>query len=133
MKVNPTLAPVCSCGGVYLLAWSKSAPKLIQPSVSAIHYIGQTNLFKRRMEQFGWSAGFWGERASGHSAGWRWPQGQHAQLLVAFFEMGCDLPIHLADGLRAWMEGVALEEYFQANGRLPIINEEELEDFGTTG
>jgi hypothetical protein len=31
--------------------------------------------------------------------------------------------LHLATGLRKWLEAVALEEYHREHGRLPEINE----------
>lgn len=75
------------------------------------------------MGQFGSSAGFWGERSNGHSAGWRWPEAQTEHTWVGFFPVGDGLQPHLAAGMRLWMEAVALEEYRLAFGRLPNINE----------
>jgi hypothetical protein len=131
--VNPELAPVRTLGGVYCLAWSPNAPLAIGPAAAPVRYIGETGEFRRRMCQFGNSAGFWGERRNGHSAGWRWPVGQSDNAWVTFFPIGNDLLPHLAAGLRAWLEAVALEEFRLVHGRLPEINEAvaEVERFDT--
>jgi hypothetical protein len=121
-RVNPLLAPVLACGGVYLLAWCDQAPEVVLPSEYAVVEIGETGHFKSRMNQFRTSAGFLGERDDGHSTAWKWPQGRHENLWVTFFEMGEGLPRHLALGLRKWMEAVAFEEHRQANGSLPLLN-----------
>jgi len=76
------------------------------------------------MGQFGTSAGFWGARQNDHSAGWRWPAGQSEKVWVSFFPIGNELLPHLADGMRVWMEAVALEEFRLVHGRLPEINAE---------
>lgn len=122
-KVNPELAPVCTLGGVYCFAWSPEPPSIVGPTAAAVRYIGETSEFRRRMGQFGNSAGFWGERSNGHSAGWRWPVGQSDNTWVAFFAVGNELLPHLAAGMRFWMEAVALEEFRLAHGQLPEINE----------
>lgn len=133
-KVNPKLAPVRYCGGVYLLAWSPIPPERLHPATAEVKYIGQTNNFRGRMGQFATSAGFWGQRANGHSAGWRWPEGQTRDTWIAFFEVGESLRPHLAAGLRCWMEGLALEEHRLKLGRLPEINEAvEAIEFGSAG
>jgi hypothetical protein len=87
------------------------------------------------MGQFGNSAGFWGQRKNGHSAGWRWPLNQTENTWVGFFLVGEGLPPHLASGLRHWMEAVALEEYRLVHGRLPEINaaQAEVERFDVPG
>lgn len=121
--VNPALAPVRTLGGVYCFAWSPKAPDIIGPTAAAIRYIGETSEFLRRMGQFGNSAGFWGERRNGHSAGWRWPLGKTDKTWVSFYSIGTDLLPHLAAGMRLWMEAVALEEFRLVCGRLPEINE----------
>ena len=120
--VNLELANSRGLGGVYLFAWSEQQPVILASTLAAIRYIGETSNFKRRMGQFGNSAGFWGKRAKGHSAGWRWPEGQTQKTWVAFFPVGNDLQPHLATGLRRWMEAVAQEEYRLAHGSLPEIN-----------
>jgi hypothetical protein len=74
------------------------------------------------MGNFGNSAGFWGQPSSGHSAGWRWPPGKSEHLWVAFFEAGNDLPAHLAEGLRVWLEAVAQEEHRVLHGEVPPLN-----------
>jgi hypothetical protein len=129
--VNPELAPIRPLGGVYIFAWSPESPAVIGPTAPAVRYIGETSEFRRRMGQFGNSAGFWGERENGHSAGWRWPAGQTENTWVSFFPIGNDLLPHLAAGMRLWMEAVALEEHRLAHGRLPEINEavDELDGF----
>lgn len=120
--VNPLLAPVCGLGGVYLLASCGQAPKIVHPRAQEVRYMGQTNDFRMRLGQFARSAGFWGERDSGHSAAWRWPKGATACTWVAFFHIGESFPDHIATGLRCWMEAVALEEHRLANGAIPKGN-----------
>ena len=71
--VNLELAPVRSLGGVYCFAWSNEPPAIVGPTAGAVRYIGETSEFLRRMGQFGNSAGFWGDRQTGHSAGWPAP------------------------------------------------------------
>ena len=121
-RVNPELAPVRKLGGVYLLAWSPISPPRLHPGAPEVKYIGETGEFKSRMGNFGNSAGIWGERSDGHSGAWRWPKGATEHLCVAFFEIGTDLPEHLACGLRKWMEAVALEEHRVRNGQMPQVN-----------
>ena len=121
-RVNPELAPIRRCGGVYLLAWSRQAPARLRPDVPEVRYIGETGEFKTRLGNFGNSAGIWAERRDGHSAGWRWPKGATRDLWVAFFEIGGGLPDHLACGLRKWMEAVALEEHRVRHGNPPLVN-----------
>jgi hypothetical protein len=88
-----------------------------------VRYIGETSEFLQRMGQFANSAGFWGERQNGHSAGWRWPAGQSDNTWASFFPVGNELLPHLAAGMRFWMEAVALEEFRLVHDRLPEINE----------
>jgi hypothetical protein len=89
-----------------------------------VQYIGETNAFGRRLRQFGDSAGLFGVRRRGHSAGWRWQNGARKHLQVAFFPVAAPLgQIHLAIGLRKWLEAVALEEHRLAHGRLPVVNQ----------
>lgn len=121
-KVNPQLASVRNSSGVYLLAWSMPAPELVSPLASQIQYIGQTNCFHGRMAQFATSAGLWGKRDNGHSAGWRWPEGKRENLFVAFFPIIEGLSPHLASGLCHWLEALALEAYRINNNELPMIN-----------
>jgi hypothetical protein len=120
--VNPLLAPVRNLGGVYLLAWSEQPPATLHPSAAEVRYIGETGNFRQRMGGFGNSAGFGGERQFGHSAGWRWPEGQSEHTWVAFFPVGEALLSHLATGMRKWLEAVALEEHRRACRELPQIN-----------
>ena len=122
IKVNPVLCPVRFLGGVYVIARSLKAPNSLHPTHAAVQYVGETGNFNRRMRQFGTSAGFFGPRAKGHSAAWRWPLGRKEHLWVAFFEVGGDLLPHLAKGMRHWMEAVALEEHRQLRGALPALN-----------
>jgi hypothetical protein len=120
---NPGLAPVRFLGGVYCLAWSPEPPRVVGPRAVEVRYIGESGEFQRRMGQFGNSAGFFeGQRQDGHSAGWRWPLAQKEETWLSFFEVGRSLVPHLAEGLRYWMEAVALEEYRLLFGRLPEIN-----------
>lgn len=121
-SVHAELAKIMNLGGVYLLAWSPTPPASVSPACSQVQYIGQTHLFRNRMGQFGASAGFWGKRDRGHSAGWRWPEGHKRDLCVAFFPVGNELPHHLAEGLRHWVEALAIEAHHQAHARLPLVN-----------
>lgn len=118
---NAALAPVRLQGGVYILAASERRPRVVSPAANQVRYIGETGFFKRRMAQFGSSAGFWNGRRKGHSAGWRWNYGPD-HLWVCFVPLGNDLLPHLAKGLRCWMEALALEEYRRRYGSLPEVN-----------
>ncbi|MBP1625929.1 MAG: hypothetical protein H6Q00_404 [Holophagaceae bacterium] len=121
-KVNSELAPARDRGGVYLMAWSEAAPEEVSPIAKAVKYIGQTNCFKARMGQFASSAGLWGPRADGHSAGWRWPEGKSENLFVAFFPINEGMDTHLANGLLHWLEAVGMDMYKQHHARLPSLN-----------
>ena len=122
-RVNRVLAPVRSEGGVYFLAWSPDVPAEARPKASEICYIGETVRFKNRMTQFSNSAGFNGDRKTGHNPAMRWPEGRKEHLWVAFFKVVEDpLQPHVEEGLRRWMEAVALEEHRLAHGALPQLN-----------
>jgi hypothetical protein len=123
MLVNPELAPVCFQGGVYCFAWSQQSPRTVGPTAAEVKYIGQTGEFHRRMREFGTSAGFRGKRCNGHSAAWNWPLGREEHAWVSFFVLGGSLLPHMAEGMRHWMEAVALEEYRLVRGHLPEVNE----------
>jgi hypothetical protein len=123
--VDAGLAEIKDYGGVYVLAWSEAEPPRKTPHLApAVKYIGETYWFKGRMGGFGNSAGLWGKRSFGHSAGWSWPKGKKDHLWVAFFDVakGLELEAHVHRGLRAWVEAVALEEHRLANGKLPRLN-----------
>jgi hypothetical protein len=124
IPTEESLNHIKASGGVYVLAWSLNEPKRKRPhTVAAVKYIGETAYFKARMGAFGTSAGFWGKRDNGHSAGWSWEEGCSANLWVAFFQLPwTDLPAHLATGLRKWIEAVALEEHRSVRGVLPAVN-----------
>jgi hypothetical protein len=123
-RVDPVLADVRFVRGIYLMAWSEAAPALLHPTAPEVKDLGETGGYRRRMGQFGNSAGFFGERRNGHSTAWKWPLGQTEKLWVAFFPAGDDfLPRkHLAKAWRGWVEGVAFEEHRQAHGTLPALN-----------
>lgn len=121
-SIDASLAGVKDIGGIYVMASSDKQPTLISPKCPEVQYVGQTRFFKGRMGQFATSAGFWGGRANGHSAGWRWPEGQKDRLHIAFFPVGNDWPAHLAEGLRHWMEALAIEAYRQTHSTLPPLN-----------
>jgi hypothetical protein len=121
-SIDEVLAEVLFLGGIYLLAHSKRAPQQLSPNSKNVKYIGETGEFKRRMGQFGASAGFFGEQRAGHSAGWRWNWGQH-DLWMCFVPVGQNLPGHLAGGLRFWAEAQALDVYYREYSRLPEVNE----------
>ena len=121
-KAKPELAAARNLGGVYLMAWCDLAPTVLAPTAKELQYIGETNSFKNRMTGFGRSAGFWGERDDGHGPAWHWPKGRNRHLWVVFFQIPIEpLPKHLPDGLRKWMEAVALEEYRHVHGVLPPL------------
>jgi hypothetical protein len=120
--INPVLCPVQNLGGVYLIAWSLKAPKTFHPTHAAVLYVGETANFKRRMCQFGNSAGFFGPRCNGHSAAWRWPEGRHEHFWASFFEVEVPSLPHLSRGLRRWIEAVAQEEFRQVHSVLPQLN-----------
>ena len=122
-KIDPDLSTIRHKGGIYCLAWSKFAPSKRSPHDQSIRYIGQTSNFSRRMAQFGASAGFWGKRSFGHSAGWRWKKGKTESLWVCFFAVDENIPDHLVAGLRCWLEALALEEYRTKWGKLPDVND----------
>jgi hypothetical protein len=86
------------------------------------------------MGQFGNSAGFFdGGRQDGHSAARRWPLNHIEDTWVSFFVVGEGLLPHLAEGLRHWMEAVALEEFRLLYNQLPEVNEAKVELGGFTG
>ena len=94
----------------------------MHPRDAKVRDIGETAYFTTRMGGFGNSAGFWGQRRCfGHSAAWRWPEGKWKKLWVAFFVVGEGLEPHLAEGLRKWLEAVALEEHRLEHDRLPEV------------
>jgi hypothetical protein len=131
-QINAELAPVRFQGGVYCFAWSSQPPVIIGPRAAEVKYIGESGEFQRRMGQFGNSAGFFeGGRQDGHSAAWRWPLNHIEDVWVSFFVVGEELLSHLAEGLRHWLEAVALEEFRLLYNRLPDVNEAtaELEGF----
>jgi hypothetical protein len=118
------LAEIRFVGGIYTMAWSEAPPALLHPAAPEVKDIGETSEYRRRMGQFGNSAGFFGERCKGHSTAWKWPLGRTEKLWAAFFPAGDDfLPRkHLAKAWRCWLEGVAFEEHSQARGSLPALN-----------
>ncbi len=123
-NINPDLAHVIDLGGVYIFAWSIRVPGRVHPANARVKYIGETSCFKRRMGQFGTSAGFWGLRDNGHSAGWRWPEKRNENMWVSFFIVQSSDKDHLLKGLRCWLEALALEEHLLNNReRLPQVNE----------
>jgi len=120
-QIDPCLATIVYKPGIYFMAWDPTQPPC--PENSAVRYIGQTKIFKRRMEQFGLSAGFWGGRSNGHSAAWRWPKGWRSKLEVAFFPLMVEgLRDHLASGYLHWYEALAIESFLMANEELPRLN-----------
>jgi hypothetical protein len=112
-------------GGIYLLADSgQQAPQSLHPSEQSVIYIGETSRFKRRMGQFGDSAGLWddGLRSPGHSAGLR-VKLRRDTLWLAFFPVKPPRnQSHLGTALRRWLEAIALEEHRLSNGTLPSVN-----------
>ena len=112
VNVDPILGQLVASKGVYCIAWNATGKAF--PGNPAIQYIGQTGSFKSRMEQFGWSAGFWGNRAPGHSAGWRWHEQKSEQLQVAFFPLPVtEIPKHMLNGYLHWYEALALDAHLK--------------------
>ena len=103
--INSSLAPARKMAGIYVICWSKEPPTLVAPSSPRVMYIGQFKNFKKRLEQFGWSAGLWDEdRYNDHSAAWRWPQGESKWLWVAFYPLANSYPEHIKVGLLYWQD-----------------------------
>ncbi|TMQ20817.1 MAG: hypothetical protein E6J90_15745 [Deltaproteobacteria bacterium] len=124
-KADAELAPMVYLGGIYLIANSGiQAPLSLHAADPSVIYVGETSWYKRRIGQFGDSAGLWddGLRTKGHSAGLR-VKLQRDRLWIAFFPV--EWPRgqrHLGIGLRLWLEALAIEEHRVANGSLPIVN-----------
>lgn len=120
-SINETLAEARLVGGVYCLAYAKRAPRICGPTAHQVLYVGETSCFERRLAQFARSAGLWGPRRNGHSAGWRWKLGPE-HLWIALFPIEASDQAHVTAGMRRWMEGVALEQHRRARGSIPSIN-----------
>lgn len=119
--VDPVLAKLAKLRGIYCIGW-KAVGKP-SPCNPGVQYIGQTGSFKTRMAQFGWSAGFWGGREPGHSAGWRWAENKNDQLVVSFYPIATSkIPKHMLAGFLHWYEALALDAYYKACGSLPFVN-----------
>jgi hypothetical protein len=120
-SVDPVLAQMATAKGVYCIAWRATGKA--SPDNPTVQYIGQTSSFKFRMGQFAWSAGLWGARARGHSAGWRWHEKKEEQLSVAFFPLRSpNIPKHMLNGYLHWYEALALEAHHQRCSALPFVN-----------
>lgn len=94
-KADAELAPMIDAGGIYLIADSgQQAPASLHPSDPSVIYVGETSRFKRRMGQFGDSAGLWddGLRTPGHSAGFRVKLQRDRLWLTFFSTWSTDLP-----------------------------------------
>jgi hypothetical protein len=76
------------------------------------------------MAQFASSAGiFWDDRYDGHSAAWRWPQGETAKMMIAFFPLSESEADHMQTGRLFWYEALAINSYFvKHESRLPPLN-----------
>lgn len=124
-KADADLAPMVNAGGIYVIANSGAqAPSSLHPSDPSVVYVGETIWYKRRIGQFGDSAGLWddGLRTKGHSAGFRIKL-QRDRLWISFFPVAWPRDQrHLGIGLRLWLEALAIEEHRIANGSLPIVN-----------
>src|SRR5262249_30873827 len=109
---------------VYFLAWSVERPTSASPRDPLIQWVGETDNLRKRMGDFGRSAGLWsGVRGKGHSGGCRWPIGRREHLWVLFHPSGdTDLPPHLHKWRRKWMESLAQHEHILATGDLPGLN-----------
>ena len=91
----------------------------------AVVYVGETSNLRRRMGQFGTSAGFFGTRKKGHSGAWRWKDDWSTD--GAFFALYPVPDDVVAAGLaplwRLCREAQALASYAQAHRhRLPEMN-----------
>ena len=121
--IDPSLASIRNAAGIYCIAWAPTSttPAPDEPSVQ---YIGQTKNFKARMSQFASSAGiFWDERYDGHSAAWRWPQGETAKMMIAFFPVYENEADHMLTGRLFWYEALAINNYFLKHDNvLPPLN-----------
>lgn len=125
-KIDPELAPIRDCGGVYVMIWEKSPGRVLHTD-RAVVYIGETANFGVRMADWAWSAGFWGKRKKGHSAAWRWKEGAE-HFSVAFFVVEPPVSKRLAKHVRVYYEIIGTEEYRSRHGQLPRANEwEELD------
>ena len=122
-KINPRLASIKNAAGIYCIAWSPTGT-VPTPDEPGLQYIGQTKNFKARMAQFASSAGiFWEERYDGHSAAWRWPQGETEKMMIAFFPLLEPESDHMLTGRLFWYEALAINSYFLKHGdTLPPLN-----------
>lgn len=120
--INPSLASIKNAAGIYCIAWAPIST-IPAPDEANLQYVGQTKNFKARMAQFASSAGiFWDDRYAGHSAAWRWPQGETAQMQIAFFPIQPE-PDHMLTGRLFWYEALAINAYFQKHDNtLPPLN-----------
>lgn len=114
--------------GVYMVAFSRASRTMdVEPNPvqHAVKYIGETGLLLRRLGQFGTSAGLFGERGRGHSAGWRWKdEWIAAGAYVALYPVPKDVADSgLSPFWRLCREAQAQAAYAQAHGqRLPELN-----------
>jgi len=107
------LASIKNAAGIYCIAWAPIST-IPSPDEANLQYVGQTKNFKARMAQFASSAGiFWDDRYAGHSAACRWPQGETAQMQIAFFQIQPELD-HMLTGRLFWYEALAINAYFRS-------------------
>jgi hypothetical protein len=88
-------------------------------------YVGETGELRRRMGQFGNSAGFFGDRGPGHSGAWRWPdEWRLDQVFIALYPTPADVvDAGLAPLWRVYREAQALAAFAQAHRlQLPELN-----------
>ena len=121
--IDSELSPVRLMSGIYVISWDCNNSKP-SPNDDAVKYIGMTNLFKKRMEQFAASSGLhYDDRYNGHSAAWRWPLGKDKLMKVAFYPLEDNLPFHLKSGILHWYEALAIYSYYQSHqDEMPPLN-----------
>jgi hypothetical protein len=120
--INPELAALRWSSVVYWIALSIAPPKLLLPTAEEVRYIGETGQFRRRMGEFGCSAGFWGKRRNGHYAGWWWPFGRTEDTWFCFSVIGGGLAKDLARMHRRQVEAGWLARFVQLHGHEPEFN-----------
>jgi hypothetical protein len=123
-----TLRDTLERPGVYIVTWTSSTRRprgSPHAAHDAIVYIGETGSLRRRMGQFGNSAGFFGQRGPGHSGGWRWDESWSKDgAFFAVYPAPEDvIDAGLAPLWRLCREAQALAAYAEAHRqRLPVMN-----------
>ena len=123
LKIDPDLSPAKDLSGIYVIAWG-NMEGIPDPASPEVQYIGLTNNFKRRMEQFASSAGLhYDDKYSGHSAAWNsWPIGKYELMNIAFFPISESMAPHVESGFLHWQEALAIDKYYKVHNRVPSMN-----------